>query len=75
MAERMLSPLGSGSKRTGSSPPSPVFERPPSRFMAMASVVCASQEIEPKDMAPLAKRLTIELDGLDLVERARARGP
>ena len=28
------------------------------RFMAMASVVCASRLIEPKDMAPVEKRLT-----------------
>ena len=27
--------------------PSPVFDLPPIRFMAMASVVCASREIEP----------------------------
>ena len=29
--------------------------------MAMASVVCASVEIEPKDIAPVANRLTISL--------------
>ena len=33
------------------------------RFMAMASVVCASREIEPNDIAPVAKRLTISLAG------------
>ncbi len=33
------------------------------RFMAMASVVCASREIEPKDMAPVEKRLTISTAG------------
>ena len=33
--------------RSGSSPPSPVFDLPPIRFMAMASVWCASIEIEP----------------------------
>ena len=63
IAERMLSPLGRGWYRTGSSPPSPVFERPPRRFMAMASVVCASQEIDPNDMAPEAKRFTIDSTG------------
>ena len=31
--------------------------------MAMASVVCASRLIEPKDMAPVAKRLTISAAG------------
>jgi hypothetical protein len=59
MAERMESPLGNGLKRSVSSPPSPVFDLPPMRFMAMASVVCASRLIEPKLMAPVAKRRTI----------------
>ena len=31
------------------------------RFMAIARVACASVEIEPKDIAPVAKRLTISL--------------
>ena len=61
--ERMELPFGSGLKRSDSSPPSPVFERPPIRFMAMASVVCASREIEPNDMAPVAKRRTIVFAG------------
>src|SRR3546814_6977433 len=59
----MESPLGSGLKRSGSSPPSPVFDRPPLRFIATASVVCASRLIEPKLIAPVAKRLTISLAG------------
>ena len=42
MAERMESPFGSGLKRSDSSPPSPVLDFPPMRFIAMASVVCAS---------------------------------
>ena len=63
IAERMESPLGSGLKRSRSSPPSPVFDLPPMRFMAMASVVCASRLIEPKDMAPVEKRLTMRLAG------------
>ena len=63
MAERMESPLGSGLKRSVSSPPSPVFDLPPMRFMAMASVVCASRLIEPKLIAPVAKRLTISAAG------------
>ena len=33
------------------------------RFMAMASVVCASRLIEPKDMAPVENRLTISFAG------------
>ena len=42
------------------------------RFMAIASVSCASRESEPSDIAPVAKRLTISLRGLDLVERDAA---
>ena len=63
IAERRRSPLGSGVKRTGSSPPSPVFDRPPRRFMAIASVSCDSREMEPSDMAPVAKRRTISCAG------------
>ena len=33
------------------------------RFIAIASVVCASREIEPKLIAPVAKRLTISTAG------------
>ena len=36
---------------------------PPMRFMAMASVSCASLLIEPNDMAPVAKRFTISAAG------------
>src|SRR3954469_4641795 len=53
MAERRRSPLASATKRSGSSPPSPVFDLPPIRFMAMARVSCASAEIEPYDIAPV----------------------
>ena len=47
MAERRESPLVSGTKRSGSSPPSPVLDFAPNRFMAMASVSCASAEMDP----------------------------
>ena len=50
-------------KRTGSSPPSPVFDLPPRRFIAIASVSCDSREIDPSDIAPVAKRLTISFAG------------
>ncbi len=63
IAERMLSPFGSGLKRSDSSPPSPVFDLPPIRFIAIASVVCASREIEPNDIAPVENRLTMSLAG------------
>ena len=63
IAERIESPLGNGLKRCASSPPSPVLDLPPMRFIAMASVVCASRLIEPKLIAPVANRLTISLAG------------
>src|SRR5882757_3166248 len=68
MADRIESPFGSGLKRSVSSPPSPVFDLPPIRFIAMASVVWASREIEPNDMAPV-KSLHDACGGLDLVKR------
>ena len=63
MALRRQSPLASRWKRASSSPPSPVLDLPPMRFMAMASVSCASLLMEPNDMAPVAKRFTISLAG------------
>ncbi len=63
MADFFESPFGSGMKRSGSSPPSPVLDLPPRRFMAIASASCASCEIEPKLIAPVAKRRTISDTG------------
>src|SRR5437667_8736927 len=63
MADLLLSPLGSLSDLDGSSPPSPVFDLPPRRFMAMASVECDSIEMDPYDMAPEQKRRTISVHG------------
>ena len=40
-----------------------MFDLPPMRFIAMASVVCASVEIEPRHIAPVAKRFTISFAG------------
>jgi hypothetical protein len=61
MAERLERPSTIGLKRWASSPPSPVLDLPPMEFMAMASVSWASRLMEPKDMAPVEKRLTIVL--------------
>ena len=47
----------------GSSPPSPEFDLPPMRFMAMAMVSWVSWEIAPRDMPPVQKRLTISEAG------------
>src|SRR5436305_14125776 len=63
IALRLLSPSGKGRNRDESSPPSPVLLRPPSRFMAMARVSCASPLIDPYDIAPVANRLTIDSTG------------
>src|SRR3954447_12206181 len=63
MALRLLSPLGKGLNRAEASPPSPVLLAPASRFIAMASVSCASPLIEPYDIAPVANRLTIDSTG------------
>ena len=49
----------SSPKRRGSSPPSPVLDLPPRRFIARASVSCASVEIDPSDIAPVEKRRTM----------------
>src|SRR5258706_11736688 len=64
--ERSVSPALTGAKRRRSSPPSPVFDLPPTRFIATASVVCASIEIEPCDIAPVerSEEHTSELQSL-----------
>ena len=48
-----------GRSGPASSPPSPVLDLPPMRFIAIASVVWASREIEPKLIAPVANRRTM----------------
>jgi hypothetical protein len=63
IAERLRVAVGQRLEALGSSPPSPVLLLPPMRFMAMASVSCASAEIEPKLIAPVQNRLTISLAG------------
>ncbi len=63
IAERRRSPASSRTYRRGSSPPSPLLDFPPMRFIATAKVSCASAEIDPKDIAPVAKRLTISVAG------------
>src|SRR2546421_8334530 len=55
IAERIESPFGSGLKRSASSPPSPVLDLPPIRFIAIASVVCASREIERSEERRVGK--------------------
>ena len=63
IAERsgFMLPSSSGLNREDSSPPSPVLDFAPIAFMATASVECASYEILPNDIAPVAKRFTISL--------------
>ena len=59
MTFAMVVALATGIKRLASSPPSPVLDLPPIRFIAIAKVAWASVEIEPNDIAPVAKRFTI----------------
>ena len=49
----------SESNLSGSSPPSPELDFPPSLFIAIAIHSCASFEIEPYDIAPVLNLLTI----------------
>jgi hypothetical protein len=53
----------------GSSPPSPVFDLPPMRFMAMASVVCASRRDRAEGHRAGREALDDPRRRLDLVER------
>ena len=59
----MIDERRSSSKRAGSSPPSPVFDLPPSRFMPTASVSWASGESAPRLMPPDLKRRTMSIAG------------
>ena len=60
-AAEALSPLGIGSKCAGSSPPSPLSDFAPIRFIAMLRVLCASGDRAPSDMPGVTKRLRIEV--------------
>src|ERR1700683_2011954 len=73
-ADRRRSPLGSGLNRSASSPPSPVLDRAPSPFIAIARVSCASAEIDPYDIAPVANRFTIDETGSTSSEEIFAAG-
>ncbi|CAB4585712.1 unannotated protein [freshwater metagenome] len=59
MELRLESPFSIVTKRSGSSPPSPVFDFAPRRFIAIARVSCTSCDTDPYDIAPVEKRLTI----------------
>ena len=74
IAERIESPLGRRAKRSASSPPSPVLDLPPMRFIATARVVCASRLIEPKLIAPGGELLDDLAGGLDLGQGERLVG-
>src|SRR5215469_14105272 len=63
IADLRRSPFTSAAYLSASSPPSPEFDRPPSRFIAIARVWCASADSEPYDIAPVQNRLTISLTG------------
>jgi hypothetical protein len=55
--------VGSGRKRPPVRRPRPVFDLPPIWFMASAEGLVRLFEIEPKDIAPVEKRLTIAAAG------------
>ena len=59
----MIAERRSSWKRAGSSPPSPVLDLPPMRFIAIARFSCASRPSEPRLIAPVTKRLTIAVHG------------
>ncbi len=58
-----LSPLARGCTRSAPSPPSPDTALAPMRFMAMASVSCASGESAPSDMPGVTKRRRMAVTG------------
>src|SRR3954465_8261847 len=54
LATCLIAEQRSGSySRSESSPPSPVLDLAPSRFIAIASTSCISLEIEPYEIAPV----------------------
>ena len=61
MAEFALSPLARGLARAGSSPPSPLSDRAPMRFIAIDSVSCASADSVPNEIAGAIRRLRISV--------------
>ena len=63
IADLLDLPSSRGLNLIGSSPPSPVFDFPPSLFIANAKDSCASVEMEPRDIAPVANLLTISFSG------------
>ena len=68
-----LSPFGSGWKWAGSSPPSPVSDLAPIRFIATLSALCASGPSAPSDMPGVTKRLRIEV--MDSTSSSGTEGP
>ncbi len=71
IAERIESPFGSGLKRSDSSPPSPVLDLPPIRFIAIAK--CRVRLARDRAEAHRAGGETLDdvLGGFDLVELDR----
>src|SRR4029453_9218869 len=59
----LMAELRSVPKRSGSSPPSPLLERPPTRLRAMARVSWASGDSEPRLMAAVENRARISAAG------------
>src|SRR4029450_4620458 len=58
-----MAELRSVPKRAGSSPPSPLLERPPTRLRATARVSWASGDSDPRLMAAVEKRARVSAGG------------
>ena len=56
-----LSPFGSGWKCAGSSPPSPLSDFAPMRFIATFRVLCASGDKAPNDIPGVTNRLRMDV--------------
>ena len=67
------SPFSRCLKRSGSSPPSPEFDFPPIRFIAIARHSCASGDSAPERHPGRGEPAADILDGLHLVHGHRAR--
>ena len=59
----LMAELRSVPKRAGSSPPSPQFDRPPTRLRAMARVSWASGDSDPRLMAAVENRAMMSAAG------------
>ena len=74
-AESRRSPFGPGTYHAGSSPPSPVFDEPPSIRMPIESAWCASGLSEPRLIALETKRAAMDSAGSTRLSGTGADAP